>query len=416
MYKNFLQYGAGNIGRGFMGQIFGEAGYKIQFIDVNMEIMDALNHDKKYPVHIVSPNKMQEVWIRKVSCINGLDMNAVAEAIAAADIMAIAVGVTILPHIIQNLSAGIKKRMQKEDKIPLNILICENLIDADKLLYKMISETLSADEKIYFEENIGLIRTSIGRMVPVMTSEMKKGNPLKILAENYCTLPVDKDAFKGEIPEIKNLYPFSPFEFYIKRKLYCHNMGHALTAYLGYLADYKFIWQAISDIRIKVIVHRAMYESALALSKHFQIPFPDLLEYINDLQMRFGNQALGDTIKRVGRDTKRKLSSSDRFVGIIKLCEEEGVIPMYISIGIAAALLYEDKDDESSMEVRAAYNKNGIDAVLKDLCGLSEKTDTFFMIKKYHEQLQKHADLTCLLEQAEKNQDFISRYENYNLR
>ena len=35
---------------------------------------------------------------------------------------------------------------------------------------------------------------------------------------------------------------------------------------------------------------------------------------------RYDNKLLGDTIERVGRDTKRKLSENDRFVGAIRLC------------------------------------------------------------------------------------------------
>ena len=34
-----VMYGAGNIGRGFIGQLFSQSGYSVSFIDVNKEII-----------------------------------------------------------------------------------------------------------------------------------------------------------------------------------------------------------------------------------------------------------------------------------------------------------------------------------------------------------------------------------------
>ena len=45
--KQAIMYGAGNIGRGFIGQLFHMSGYEISFIDVNMTVIDKLNADEK---------------------------------------------------------------------------------------------------------------------------------------------------------------------------------------------------------------------------------------------------------------------------------------------------------------------------------------------------------------------------------
>lgn len=226
-----VMYGAGNIGRGFIGMLFSASGYEVTFIDVAENLIDALNREKKYPVRIVSNEGFEDIEVEHISAVNGNHTGAAAEAIAEADIMATAVGVNILKYIVPNLAAGIRSRMEKGGG-PLNIIICENLIDADKLLAKLIKAELTETEQLWFDKNIGLAEASIGRMVPVQTEEMKAGNPLRICVEPYDFLPVDKAAFKGEMPKIKNMVPFEPFDFYIKRKLYVHNMGHAVCAYL----------------------------------------------------------------------------------------------------------------------------------------------------------------------------------------
>lgn len=332
-----VMYGGGNIGRGFIGMLLSRSGYEVAFVDVAAPVVDTLNAQHRYPVRILAGDTHQDIWVENVGAVNGNDQNAVARAIADADIMATAVGVNILKFIISNLIAGIRLRMQK-NKGPLNIIICENLMDANKILEGMLKEHLSSEEQAWFDENIGLVEASIGRMVPVQTEEMKDGEPLRVCVESYGFLPVDKDAFKGEIPDIRNMVPFSPFDFYLKRKLYIHNMGHATCAYLGDLYGLSYIYESIDRDDVYIVVKNAMEQSAQALSKKYGVPLGDILPHINHLLYRFTNQALQDTCQRVGGDPKRKLSPEDRLIGSSKLAYEMGITPAYIAIGAAAGL------------------------------------------------------------------------------
>lgn len=332
-----VMYGAGNIGRGFIGMLFSASGYEVTFIDVAEKLIDALNREKTYPVRIVSNEGFEDIDVEHICAVNGNNTEAAAQAIAEADIMATAVGVNILKYIVPNLAAGIRKRIQAGGS-PLNIIICENLIDADKLLAKLIRAELLEPEQHWFDKNIGLVEASIGRMVPVQTEEMKAGNPLRICAEQYDFLPVDKAAFKGEMPDIKNMVPYEPFDFYIKRKLYVHNMGHAICAYLGLYTHKDYIYEAIDDVNIQSIVQNAMLESAMALTHKYRMPTEDLVKHFQNLLYRFTNKALKDTCKRVGADPKRKLSPTDRLIGASQLCLEGNISPVFISIGTAAAI------------------------------------------------------------------------------
>jgi mannitol-1-phosphate 5-dehydrogenase len=371
--KKAVMYGAGNIGRGFIGQLFSESGYEVSFIDVNLEIINKLNEDGKYPVRIFTGKGSKDVVVNNVKGVNGMELEKVAQAIAEADIMATAVGVNILPRIAKPIAEGLKKRWQSGNMNPLNIIICENLLDANHFLARLISDELDAAEKDNFEKLVGLVEASIGRMVPVMTPEMQDGNILRSCVEEYCELPVDKDGFKGEIPNIKNMLPASPFTFYIQRKLFIHNMGHALTAYLGKFKGYTYIWQAIGDPFIKLAVLRAMQDSARALSREHGIVLENILDHVDDLIYRFGNKQLGDTIDRVGNDVKRKLSPNDRLVGAANLCLLHGINPVNICLGIAAAMKFDCMNIKLN-GVNDVTSVGGAEAVLKDICGLSGKS------------------------------------------
>jgi len=332
-----VMYGAGNIGRGFIAPIFSSGGYSVMFIDVAEKIVESLKEQGTYPVRLLSNDGFEEVWVEGVSAVNGANEQEVTDSIADADIMATAVGVRVLPLIAPMISGGLKKRFQHNGN-PLNIIVCENLIDADKYLAELIGKNLNEHEAKLLEERVGFVEASIGRMVPIQTSEMQEGNILRVCVEKYPFLPVNKDAFAGPIPEIERILPFSNFDFFIQRKLFIHNMGHAICAYMGQILGDTFISETAARADVLFIAQNAMTESALALHGKFNFPLQDILLHVRDLLCRFNNSALKDTCARVGADIERKLGASDRLIGAILCCKGQGVTPAFISIGAAAAL------------------------------------------------------------------------------
>ena len=343
--KKAVMYGGGNIGRGFIGALLSQSGYEVTFIDVAEPVVKSLQEKHTYPVRYVSSQGHKDVWVENVTAVNGNDVEAAAEAIAQCDIMATAVGARILKFIVPNIVAGLRKRWAM-GKGALNIIICENLMDANKVLEGMLKEQLTAEEQKLLDETVGFVEASIGRMVPVQTEEMKDGEPLRVCVEQYGFLPVDKDAFKGEIPQITNMVPFAPFDFYIKRKLYVHNMGHAICAYLGDLLGLQYIYQSIDAADVRILVQNAMLESAMALSRKYGASLEELQLHITDLLGRFTNAALLDTCQRVGGDPARKLSPEDRLIGSAKLALEQGITPAYIAVGAAAGVYRFIKESE----------------------------------------------------------------------
>lgn len=335
--KKAVMYGAGNIGRGFIGMLFSQSGYRVTFIDVAKPVVEALQQRGSYPVRILDSNTYEDVTVEPVDAIDGNDAAAVAKAIAEADILATAVGANILKFIVPNIAEGLKQRFSAS-KYPLNIIICENLMDANKILEGMLKERLSPEEQSMLDTRVGLVEASIGRMVPVQTPQMQDGDPLRVCVERYGYLPVDRDAFRGELPKIKNMVPFSPFDFYIRRKLYIHNMGHATCAYLGLYTKKEYIFESIDDADTACIAQNAMLESAEALANKYSVSLGDIMRHIQDLLFRFTNSALKDTCARVGADIKRKLAPQDRLIGSAKLCVEQGITPAYLCVGVAGAI------------------------------------------------------------------------------
>src|SRR5690606_15107323 len=122
-----VHFGAGNIGRGFIGLLLYQSGFETCFVDVNKEIVDLLNEKRQYTVKLA--NEAQEHFsVENVYGINSVENpEQVAEAIAHSDLVTAAVGPTILPMIAGAIANGLKKRLTQTKK-ELTIIACENMI------------------------------------------------------------------------------------------------------------------------------------------------------------------------------------------------------------------------------------------------------------------------------------------------
>ena len=392
--KQAVMYGGGNIGRGFIGALMSGAGYQVTFIDVAEPVVRELQEKQCYPLRFVSNEGHEDLLVRSVTAVNGNDTQAASDVIARCDLMATAVGARILKFIVPNIVAGLRKRWAAGGA-PLNIIICENLNDANKVVERMIKDCLTPDECARFDAEVGLVEASIGRMVPVQTDEMKDGEPLRVCVEKYGFLPVDKAAFKGSIPDIPGMVPFEPFDFFVKRKLFIHNMGHATTAYLGGLKGVDYIFEAIDDPEIRTLAQNAMLESALALSRRYKVDLAGIQLHITDLLGRFTNAALKDTCARVGGDPARKLSPADRLIGSATLALEEGITPAYIAVGAAAGVKrFLDEAERPQTPEEAGK-------VLSEVSALDPDTPLARMILGYYSMMAEGASLKDLRRKAD---------------
>jgi len=359
-----VMYGAGNIGRGFIGQVFHDSGFEVVFIDVNQDVVSALNERNSYTQMIIEGEDIELREVTDVRAVDGRNKEAVTREIADCNVMAVSVGAAILPHIAPFLAYGLTLRTK-----PLNILICENLVHAPDVLRGLVAKHL--DDPVNLSP-VGFVGATIGRMVPVMSAKQREDDPTLIAVEPFCTLPIDGDAVVADMPCLQHTILCSPFAFEEGKKLYIHNMGHALAAYFGFLQGFEFIWQAIENENIYGQVRSAMSATVEALARKYDEDRAKLVAYMDDLLSRFANKGLGDRIDRVGGDPMRKLAPGDRLMGAIDLCKEQDIDYSPILSGIAAALRFDAPNDPSASLLRERVKKCGIDGFLKEYCGLME--------------------------------------------
>lgn len=347
-------FGAGNVGRGLLGQVFSQAGLEVVFVDVDDALVSALSGDRMYRHFTVDNDSRTERVIEPVTAIRADDPAAVEAALATASVAATCVGVRVLPTVCRTIAPALLARIEAGAP-PLNLLLAENLHEAPAKVRQWLADAEPALDTLLEAGAAGLIATSIGRMIPAPREDLREFGPAVIEVEPYCHLPIDAAAIRGEFPSVPAVVidPGVPFDYYADRKLFVHNMGHSTCAYLGRLLGDDFIWQSIARPEVRALVRGAMVESASALACHYRHPVGPLLDHVDDLIYRFGNRALGDTVERVGRDPRRKLAAGDRLLGAHRLCLSQGVDPRHIRVGIAAGL--SQLADEESPDAASAF-------------------------------------------------------------
>lgn len=363
-------FGAGSVGRGFLGQLFSESGYDVVFVDVDAPLVEALTQRGVYTLRLADVVKVEDRTIGPVRAVDGRDTDRVADEVAAAGIVATAVGARALSAIAVPIAQGLVRRWEARADAALNVIICENLHDAPELLGAYIEEALPEAQRHHLASRVGLVPAVIARMSPVPTAEQRAADVSLIVAESYKVLPVDREAFVGEIPDVVGMEAVAPFEAYTARKLFIHNASHAILGYLGYRRGYAYGYEALEDPWVRARLDAALRESAQALIAEFGFEPVALREHVDYLLVRFANRALADPVTRLARDPVRKLASEDRLVGAARLVEAHGGSPRGLAWGIAGALAYGDRDDPHAVALQQRIADDGIEQVLLEVCGI----------------------------------------------
>jgi mannitol-1-phosphate 5-dehydrogenase len=344
--RKIVIFGAGKIGRSFIGQLFGCSGYKVVFVDVDPVMITLLNRHGSYRV-VIKGEKEEEIIVPDVQAISALDREKVIDAVASAGILAVSVGKNALEKVIPVVAEGLLQRFNSNPDIPLDIILAENMRSAADFVRAELMKSLPSGFPV--DSMVGFIETSIGKMVPIMPVAELEKDPLVVFAEPYNTLILDGKGFKSPIPEVKGLAPKTNIKAWVDRKAFIHNLGHATAAYYGYSLhpDAVYMFEILDDKEVYRFTRSVMVQSAEILRSAYPADFTaaDLEDHIDDLIYRFRNKALQDTIFRVGQDLTRKLSSDDRFMGSIHLAMQYRMPYDLIVEAMSFGLIFTAKDE-----------------------------------------------------------------------
>ncbi|WP_453992314.1 mannitol-1-phosphate 5-dehydrogenase [Bacillus nitroreducens] len=378
--KKVVHFGAGNIGRGFIGALFSQAGYHVTFVDIADAIIDQLNKDKAYKV-ITAEDTPQVSEIKHVSGLNNMKQEeSVVKEIEEATYITTAIGPNILPHIAPLIAKGLQSRVNVTDE-PVYVIACENQISATDLLKGYIQKGLTQDEVEKMENNVYYFNSAVDRIVPIQNNK----NPLDVVVEPYYEWIVETTM---DIPEVEGMTKVADLAPYIERKLFTVNTGHAVTAYFGYLEGKETIDQTLNDPSIYKKVKATIEETGAYLTKRYQLDEEEHQKYIEKIIGRFQNKHLHDNVTRVGRSPIRKLGPNDRLVKPMVEAQKLGLSFHNLASAVAACLLFDVQDDPESVELQKMIQDQGIAYVLKEICQLDESNEITKVIIEQYESIK----------------------------
>jgi mannitol-1-phosphate 5-dehydrogenase len=364
MKDSVVIFGAGAVGRGLIARVLVVSGFVPVFIEVNNQLAECLKHIDGYVVHLTGM-KGEDCYVSGYNVLTFQEIDKISKAFADCLFMATAVGGQNLKKVAPIIALGLERALKKRDK-PINILVCENWPNAEKVLAKALLDA-GCDEKSF-----ACVRCSVERMV------CRKERSFDLVAEGGQTFFVDSHAWKGDrtaaISGIEGLKFTDNIRAIYARKLYTSNAGGATLAYLGNLSGCQFLYEALQIPEIRKNLTDLLNNAKQALVESFSIDMVELEQHISELiGWRFSNRDLADTIERVARNPLRKLGSEERLAGLAHLLKRCGLSTKPVSRVIGAALHYRELADLESVKLKRIIAQKGAGAVLEDVCGFKKQ-------------------------------------------
>ncbi|WP_117149383.1 mannitol-1-phosphate 5-dehydrogenase [Paraliobacillus zengyii] len=380
-----VHFGAGNIGRGFIGSLLYRSNFHTTFVDVNKEVINAINEKNQYKVILASEQQEEEI-VENITGMNSLeDPESVVDQIVKADIITTAVGPNVLSIIAKLIAKGLTKRI-KQTTTPLNIIACENMIGGSALLKEKVLEYIDEADKETFEELFAFPNAAVDRIVPNQTNK----DILTVSVEPYFEWVIEDDLIKGESPPIDGVTYVRDLGPFIERKLFTVNTGHAVAAYLGYYLGYQTIKETMDAPIVKSFVMATLKETGAVLVKQYGFEAEKHQQYIDKIINRFLNPHISDEVTRVGRGPLRKLGGNDRLIRpaslYLETLEKE---PTYLAKAIAATLQFDYREDEEAVSLQKSIKEQGYEKALLAVSGLDKDHPLIPIVLKELETLNE---------------------------
>lgn len=359
-----LHFGAGNIGRGFIGLQLSKSGYEVCFVARNETQIARFKQRQQYTVTYADESGETEI-VRNVTAVHIANGDEVKRRILNADLLTTAVGAASLPAIAKTIAAGLERRLATHSH-PLYIIACENAVRGSSQLKKYIYENLSAEGRARANRSVTFPDSMIDRIVPAQPGD----DPLAIRVEPFYEWIIDRKPLRPDFRSIRGAVFADSLEPYMARKLYTVNTGHCVAAYLGHLTGCRTLQEVLKSAPLHRQILQTLEETGALLVRKYGLDPDEQRLYIDKTLERFANPAIVDDVARVARSPLRKLSRGERIVRPLLEAHELGMAVPRLTAAAAAALLYRNADDPESLQLQDALRANGLSAFIAQHMGI----------------------------------------------
>lgn len=359
-------FGAGKLAGGLLGPLLSRAGFRIVYVARRPDVIAAINRDGGFAVQVKS-GSTTALEVRDCSAIPLCEAERVVAAVTAADAVFTAVGIDNLSAVTRLVAAGLWRRSQQPGSAPLNVIACENLPGAGQYLRHLVLNAVRPDAALAVQSVGGF---SAGLTRRIMTGGALEAGRLVYAIDQCPDLLVDAEGLRSGLPEMAGVGITEDFSEMVMRKLFTVNCAQAVAAYLGHREQLEYVHEAACHPRIAPVVEGALRESAAALIAQFPAHAREIRREAAQALRQISNPRQADTIRRIAKDPRRKLSPRERLAGPARLAICHGMAAPHLTRALAAALSYDAPEDAQAVAMQDAIAREGVERVLTEDCGL----------------------------------------------
>lgn len=377
--KQVMIVGAGRLGKGFFGEVFDKAGWKVVFLDKDPKVIEELKKKGSYHVEV---HRVDAVVNRTIS---GYEAYVCDEEYSCMDAF-LNTDVIMMPlypkdfkeagHYLSKCFIEFYKR-QPEKKLTAICVTNKNYLIPG--VVESFREKLPEDVKAWFDTNVA-IRDSIIRRATDAPSQYSTDIVTMAIATLLIQTPVYNDFSDVEWLELND-----QIEMLKDMKVFTVNGPHAATAFWGYLKGYTTIPDSERDEEIAQIVDQVHNEILDMVEIEYDITKEEL-DHLEKLPKPM--EEIPDSIYRVAFDPIRKLSKGDRLTGAAERCLKHGLPYGAIAKGMAAGFAYSEPKDENAVAIQEDIKKIGIEETVKKYTGLELDSPILQKVVLEYEELK----------------------------
>lgn len=339
-----VHFGAGNIGRGAIPEIFDKLYDHITFIDPFNGIVDKLNKIKSYNIKNVN-----NINVHNYDAILMSDTTKVIEALNNADVISTACGFDNLKAVAEliNQMSNIKK---------IHVICFENNVRPTSELRINLTKP----------ENFIFLDCTIDRVVP---KQAMLENSLDLMTEDYLKVIVEQNQEMNK-QYFKNCEIVEDLSNYISLKLFAVNGLHFIMAILTYNHGGKYIHEYLENVYVKNTVHEYtdLLTDYLCIWYDFKKEY--ICEFINYNLKRFANILLNDECTRIARNSKLKLGCDNRVIPVLRYALEQNIKTDIVYKILSEIFSYKNDQDEDSVEIQKYLNSHTLEETINHFSGL----------------------------------------------
>jgi len=353
--------GTGKIGCGYLAPLFAGAGWEVVLAARSEATATRIGRAGGFGVRVTGAQGARQLVSGLTSVVTGTA--AFDEAVAEADLVAVAVGVDNVVTLGPALAGALAGRQADH---PIDVWVVENQDRAGELDRAVRTAAASSGVTLPPVGFAGAVAA-----VAVGRGDWRGPGRPEFVGDGARRLSVDRTRLCRPLPCLPGVRATSQYLARLREKLFVFNTGHAMCAYLGALRRHTSVDRAVADPALRPLVVGCLLESRKALLRTHPGLGRDVHGPVAEALTRYGDAELADPVARVARDPLRKLAPGDRLLGPAEQTRAVlGRVPAHFALGIAGALLYRNPADAQACRLAELLHRQGVASVLEGVCGL----------------------------------------------